>query len=322
VTAPSRPGSAAASPPTLEHLPLPLLAMPMGTGGVGLAWRQAHVSLGVPEAIGEGLLAFTAVLWIAVVALQAARFARFPDAVLVELRHPVRVAFAAAPTIGLMIVSAFIHPYAPALGGAVWAVAAAAHLLVAMLLLRRIVGGAGDPAMLAPPLMIPLVGNILAPAFGAPMGFLDLSWAMFGIGLVLWLAVLPLLLHRMLAGPPLPSPLRPTLVILLTPPAVAAIALVGLTGETRGAALAFAGVAVLVAAVLVSLADSIAQAPFSLSWWGVTFPSAAFAVMTMVLGFPGWLCWAAALAATGLTGWVLWRTVGAARRGAFFRPDG
>jgi tellurite resistance protein len=308
--------------PTLEHLPFPLLAMPMGTGGVGLAWRAARETLGVPAAIGEALLAFTLLLWLCVVGLQVARLVSYKEAVLAELRHPVRAAFAAAPTVGLMIVAAFLHPYAPAFGGVLWSVAVALHLLVAMMLLRRILAGRGDPAMLAPPLMIPLVGNVLAPVVGAPMGFVDLSWMMFGVGVLLWLGVQPLLLHRLVAGPPLPPPLRPSLVILLAPPAVAALALVALTGQVAAVTFAFVGLAVLVAAVLVSLAGELSRVPFGLSWWGVTFPSAAFAVMAMAVGFPAWFCWPALIATTGLTGWVAWRSAAAARAGAFFRPEG
>lgn len=307
--------------PTLEHLPLPLLAMPMGTGGVGLAWRQAAPALGAPAAIGEALLALTVLLWVAIVVLHALRVARHPHAVLQETRHPVRVAFAAAPTIGVMIISAFLHPYAPAPAAALWSVAVALHLLVAMLLLRRVLAGRGDPMMLAPPLLIPLVGNILAPVFGVRMGFLDMSWMMFGVGLVLWLAVQPLLLYRLFAGPALPPPLVPSLVILVAPPAVGALALVALTGQAGGVVLALAGVAVLVAAVLLSLAGEIARIPFGMPWWGTTFPSAAFAIMLMATGFPAWLCWAALFGATALTGWVAWRTALAARAGVFYRPE-
>lgn len=310
-----------AARPTLEHLPLPLLASPMGIGGVGLAWRQAATTLGAPTAVGEALLALATLLWVGVVALQALRAMRHPAAVEADLAHPVRVAFAATPTIGLMIVSAFLWPYAPGLGAVLWGVAVALHLLVAMMLLRRILLGGGDVTMLTPPLMIPLVGNILAPVFGAPMGFLDVSWMLFGIGLVLWLAMLPLLLHRMLAGPPLPPPLRPTLAILLAPPAVAGLAVIAILGQPGGLSLAFAGIALLVAAVLLSMAGELAKVPFGLPWWGVTFPSAAFAVLVMAEGFPAWLCWLALLVTTGLTGWVAWRTALAARAGAFFRPE-
>jgi tellurite resistance protein len=307
--------------PTLQFLPLPLLAMPMGLGGVGLAWRQAHHHLGAPAAIGEALLLLTALCWLGVVGLQVARLLRHPEAVMEEVGHPVRVAFAAAPTIGLMILSAAAFPHLPALGALLWSVAVAVHLLVAMLLLRRVVGGRGDPAMLAPPLLIPLVGNILAPVFGVAMGFAHMSWIMFGIGLLLWLAVLPLLLYRLFAGPALPPPLVPSLVVLLAPPAVGAVALAALTGQAEGAALGLAGVALLIAAVLLSLAGEIARIPFGMGWWGTTFPTAAFAIMLMALRFPAWLAWPALLFATALTAWVTWRTAQAARAGAFYRPE-
>ena len=100
----------AAVVPNVAHLPLPLLAMPMGLGGVGLAWRQAATQLGAPALVGEALLALTALVWVAVVGLQLLRALRHTDALLAELAHPVRAAFAAAPTIGLMIVSAAAWP--------------------------------------------------------------------------------------------------------------------------------------------------------------------------------------------------------------------
>ncbi len=307
---------------SLAHLPLPLLAAPMGLGGVGLAWRQAGISLGAPGAIGEAVLALAALVWLTVVGMQALRALRHTEAFLAELRHPVRVAFAAAPTIGLLILSAAVWPHSPSLGGTIWGIAAALHLLVAMLILRRIVAGRGEPAMLAPPLLIPFVGNILAPAFGAQMGFVDASWMMFGVGLVLWLAVLPLLLYRLLGGPPIPAALKPTLIILVAPPAVGALALIGLTGAAGGPSLALTGVALLFAAVLLSLAAEIVRVPFSLTWWGTTFPSAAFAVMVMAEGFPSILGWAALALTSALTGWTAWRTLLAARSGALLRPEG
>ena len=307
--------------PSLAHLPLPLLAIPMGTGGVGLAWREAARVLGAPEAIGEVLLALTALAWLGLVGLHGLRALRHPDAVLAELRHPVRVAFAAAPTIGLMILSAALLPYAPAEAGLIWAIAVPLHLLVAMGLLRRVIGGRGEGAMLAPPLLIPFVGNILAPVFGVRMGFVDASWMMFGVGLLLWLLVMPLLLHRLFAGPALPPPLRPSLTIFLAPPAVGALALAALTGTTHGPVLMLAGLALLVAAVLVSLARELAAAPFGLAWWGFTFPSAAFAIMAMALGGPAPMGWAALALTTVLTGYVAWRSLRAAQAGVFLRPE-
>ncbi|WP_439598827.1 hypothetical protein [Falsiroseomonas sp.] len=310
-----------AAPPGLAHLPLPLLVLPMGLGGMGLAWREAAASLGAPAVIGEAVLLLAALVWLVVVAGQAARAWLYPDAMLAELRHPVRVAFAATPTVGLMILAGAAFPHAPGFGAGLWCVAVALHLVVAMLLLRRVLAGRGEVAMLAPPLLVPFVGNILAPVFGARMGFHDASWMMFGVGTVLWLAALPLLLHRLIAGPPLPLAMRPSIAIFLAPPAVGALAVAALTGERHSLALAFTGVALLVAAALLSLARELARVPFSLTWWGVTFPSAAFAVMLMVQGFHPVFGWLALALNTGLTGWVTWRTAMAARAGVFLRPE-
>ncbi|NGM19363.1 C4-dicarboxylate ABC transporter [Roseomonas stagni] len=308
--------------PTLAFLPLPLLAMPMGLGGAGLAWRQAAQTLGVPGLVGEALLALTFVVWLGIVAAQAARWWRHPDAFAQEAANPVRLAFLAAPTIGFMIVSAAAWPYAPRLGAALWAMAVPLHLLVAMLLLRRVLLGRADAAMLAPPLLIPFVGNILAPALGARMGFLDASWMMFGVGLLLWLIMMPLLLHRFFAGPKLPAPLLPSVAIFLAPPAVGALALVALTGQAGGASLSLTGLAVLIAAVLLSMARHFAALPFSIVWWSFTFPAAAFAILLMVEDFHPALCWAALAIATGITGYVAWRTAMAAAVGTFFQPEG
>ncbi|NKC33743.1 SLAC1 family transporter [Falsiroseomonas selenitidurans] len=309
------------APPGLAHLPLPLLVLPMGLGGVGLAWREAAASLGAPAFPGEAMLLLTGLVWLLVVGLQGLRLLRHPAAMAAEFRHPVRVAFLAAPTIGLMILAGGLWPHAPGLGAALWCLSVPLHLLVAMLILRRLLAGRGEVAMLAPPLLIPFVGNILAPLFGARMGFLDASWMMFGVGFLLWLMVVPLLLYRLVAGPALPQAMRPSVAIFLAPPAVGALTLLALTGDAGHASLAVAGVALLVAVALISLAGEFRRVPFSLSWWSFTFPSAAFAAMLMALGFHPLLGWAALALATVLTGWIAWRTALAARAGVFLRPE-
>jgi len=277
--------------------------------------------LGAPALVGEAILLLTALAWLAVVGAQFWRAVQHRQEFIADLVHPVRVAFAAAPTIGLMILAGALFPYLPEPARLLWVVAVALHLLVAMMLLRRIVAGRGQVAMLAPPLMIPFVGNILAPIMGAPMGFAQASWAMFGVGLLLWLMLKPLLLHRLLAGPALPPPLQPAIAIFLAPPAAGALALAALTGGVSGPVLMLAGLAVLVAAVLLSLVQEIRSAPFGPAWWGLTFPTAAFAIMLIAFGAPAILGWAALALTTGVTGYVAVGTLRALAAGAWLRPE-
>lgn len=314
-----------AAAPGLRHLPLPLFAVPMGLGGLGLAWREAAVVLDAPEAVGEGVLAVMALAWLLIAALHGLRAARHGDAVLAELRHPVRASFGGAPTIGVMLLAAGIAPYAEGAAAMLWCVAVPLHLGAAVVLLRRMLGGRAEAAMLAPPLLIPMVGNILAPVIGARLGFPVLSWMMFGVGLFLWLALQPLLLHRLVAGPPIPQALRPSVAILIAPPAVGCLALYALQGEVTPPALALFGLAVLVAAVVAAMIGDFARLSFSLVWWSFTFPTAAFAIALMVTspatGLPAPALWAALLAVTAIVLMVAWRTLQAAWRGAFLRPE-
>lgn len=312
----------------LAHLPLPLFAVPMGIGGLGLAWREAGRVLGAPTLIGEGLLALTALLWAAIVALHALRAVHHPDALRADLRHPVRAAFVGAVTIGLMIVAGGLIPHAPDLAAAIWLPAALLHVAIAAVTVRDLLTAPRESAALAPPLLIPLVGNILAPVFGVRLGFEALSWMLFGIGALLWAVLQPLLLGRLVTGPALPARLRPTLVILLAPPAVGSLALAQLTGGFGAAALAVFGLALFFAIVVATLIGEFARSPFAMSWWGWTFPSAAFAAAALAAAhaYPApWQAgplWAALLAATAIVAMVAARTLRAAAAGHLLQPEG
>jgi tellurite resistance protein len=317
-----------AQTPAFRHLPLPLFAVPMGLGGLGLAWREAGRTLGAPAVIGEVLLAVTAITWLLIVLLHALRAVRHPEALLADLRHPIRASFAGAVTIGLMLIAAGAAPIAPALAATIWVIAVVLHLAIGVWTVRGLLLAPREQATLAPPLLIPLVGNILAPVMGVKLGFVLSSWMMFGLGALLWVLIQPLILARLIHGPALPPRLRPSLAILLAPPAVASIALANLTGGFGAVPLAVLGLALFVAMVLLTLARSMAQGPFAMSWWSWTFPPAAFsvAVMAATHAHPApWqppLLWLLLAAVSTVVALVGGRTLQAAASGELLRPEG
>jgi tellurite resistance protein len=318
----------ATSARSIAHLPLPLFAAPMGIGGLGLAWREAAHVLHVPALIGESIVTLAAIVWIAIAAVHLARLARHPEAVQADLRHPVRSAFAGAITIGLMLVAGGLLPHAHELAANLWLVASVVHLLIAAWTIRTLLGSPREAATLTPPLLIPMVGNILAPVIGAKLGFETLSWMLFGIGALLWVLVQPLLLWRILVGPPLPEKLRPTLAIFLAPPAVGVVALANLTHGFGPVVLSIYGFAVLLALVLLSMVGQFLRAPFAMSWWGLTFPSAAFAIATLLAltAVPSdalmVAAWAILVIATAVVALVSVRTLGALMKGELLQPEG
>jgi tellurite resistance protein len=313
--------------PGLHHLPLPLFAAPMGLGGLGLAWREAAHLLGAPAPVGEGLLLAAALVWLLAAGLHLLRLLRHPAALAADLAHPVRSAFAGAVTIGLMLVAAGLLPHARGAAEAVWAVAAAGHLGIAAWTVRGLLRAPREAATLTPPLLIPLVGNILAPVIGAKLGHVTVSWMLFGLGALLWALLQPLLLARLLHGPVLPPRLRPTLAILLAPPAVGALALAALTGGFGAAPLAAFGLAAFLALVLALMWRDLAAGPFAMSWWGWTFPSAAFtaAALQAAAAHPAaWqapLLWGLLLGASLILAIVAAATLRAAASGQLLQPE-
>lgn len=311
----------------LAHLPLPLFAAPMGIGGLGLAWREAGRTVGAPALVGETLLAIAAAVWILVAVLHVLRIARHPEQVAADLRHPIRSAFAGAVTIGLMILSAGLIPYAPAAAAGLWLFAVAAHLAIGAWVVNGLLTRPREAATLTPPLLIPLVGNILAPVFGAKLGYETLSWMLFGVGTGLWIIVQPLILGRIVTGPAMPDRLKPTLVILLAPPAVGSLALAALTQGFGPAPLAVFGFAAFTALALATLIPTFRRIPFAMSWWGWTFPSAAFAVALLAFAHAHpapvvtGLAWLVLALASAIVTLVSACTVRAARNGHLLAPE-
>lgn len=253
----------------------------MGLGGLAMTWREASVMLGAPAAIGEGLMLAAGVFWCIIFIGHVLRVVRHPEALVSDLKHPIRSAFAGGLSIGLMIIAGGLMPYAADPAAAIWGLAVAIHLMIGAYIVRSLLVSPREAATLTPPLLLPLVGNVLAPVIGAKLGFMTLSWMLFGLGALLWIIVQPLILYRISTGPILPAKMWPALVILLAPPAVGSLALALLTDGFGPGPLAIYGYAVLVAAVMLLLVPNFRTVPFAMSWWGYTFPSAAFVTASM-----------------------------------------
>jgi tellurite resistance protein len=298
--------------PSLAHFPLPVLAVPLGLGGLGLAWRQAGFS-----PVSEAVMALMVLAWLVILGLHLARALRHPEAALADWRNPMRCGFVGAASIGMMLTAAAITPYGPGFARVLLLLAITLHLAIGLALLARVLRGEGSSAMLVPPLMIPLVGNVLAPIFCVPLGLAVLGWMLFGIGMLLWLALQPLLLGRLFEAA-LPPPLRPSLAILLAPSAVGALAIEAL-GAPLPAFLVLYGLAAFTFALLLLVLRPMLGSGFTLGYWGFTFPLAAFTSATMKIA-PGWVGYAMLALATLVIGLIAAASLRLALRGALLRP--
>jgi len=276
-SAPSHP-TAVAAEPSLEYVPVTLFASVMGLGGLSLAWRRAGTVWGLPQWPALTLLALAALTFVVVAALYTATWVRHPAAARAELRHPMRMTFAPTLTISLLVLATAGQDVAPGVASALWWVGAVGHLGATVAVLnawfsRPDIG----PAAVTPAWFIPVVGNVLTPLAAARLGSVELAWFSFGVGVVFWLGLLPLLLHRVLLhDPPLPARLLPTIAIFIAPPAVAMLSWQALTGVADGPVVRVLFAAAMIFVVLLAAQlPRLRSLPFALTAWAYTFALAA-----------------------------------------------
>jgi len=313
----------------IRYLPVATFATIMGSAGLTLAWERAAQLFDLPLLISELLLAFTSALMILLGVSYAVKFFRFREEVSKEFNHPIKISFFPAYTIGLMLLAAAFHRYEPQISLLLWSIGAAGQLVLTLFLMNRwIHHSKTEINHTTPAWFIPIVGNIIAPIEAVSLGFADIGWFFFSIGLVYWIVLKVLVFNRILYHDPLPQNLLPTLFILIAPPAVGFIAYQRLTG---GAYDALAHVlyytALFLVLLLVTQIGRFARLPFFISWWAYSFPLAAFTIASMLMyehtqaEVMRWLSGAMLALITILIGLLAWRTLRAALSGALFKPD-
>jgi tellurite resistance protein len=258
--------------------PVAVFSSVMGICGLGLCWRAAAQVLSAPHAIGEGLIALAAALFVVLGTMYMLKVFNAPDAVAAEFRNPATSSQFGCLTIALLLLAAGIQPNEPQSAGAVWSVGAAGQCLFLLTLLGRWISHPTEVGSSTPSWQIPVVGNATAAFAGVPLGFPETSWFLFAVGLVFWLTFLPLLLNRLIFHhEPLPGRLAPTLAILVASPAVICLAWLRLTGRVEETYRIILFAALFFVMLVLCHWRLAAHLPVSVVWWMYTFPGTALA---------------------------------------------
>lgn len=314
---------------SLASFPVALFASVMGLGGVALAWRRASRVWDVPEwpyqvFFGLGVLAL-----VVVTVAYLAKIVAHPAAVLAEVRHPVTLAFVPTVTIAILVMATAAEELVPGTALVAWWIGAVGHLAatVAVVTAWSVRSDVG-PGHVTPAWFIPVVGNVVTPLAVPDLGSVELAWFAFGVGMVFWIGLLPLLLQRVLShGQPLPAPLLPTYAIFIAPPSVAMLSWQALTGRVDDPVTRVLWATALMFVVLLAAQlPRLRKVPFGLTHWSLTFPLAAAAAASVAVagGLDGWaydvVAVALLAAATLVVLVVLALTLNAWRKGRLFVP--
>lgn len=288
------------SPTPLKFLMPGWFALVMGLCGLALAWQRANGVLGeMASAVSlvTGLVAVLVFLLLLVASLL--RLSRYPQAVADDLKHPVRHAFVAAVPVSLLLLATVGVALGGASGGlavvwrAIWWLGSLTQLWATVWVLGRWIAPAaaaqpGQPGAtglwpsVTPVLLIPVVGNVVAPLAGIPLGIDGWSAAQMGIGVFFWPVVLTLILARRIAHSPVPERVLPAWFITIAPPAVIGLALTQMQAPLPLVQAAW-GVGLFFLLWLLPLLRRIAGQPFGVAFWALSFPFAAFTALTLLL---------------------------------------
>lgn len=320
------PGPTAAAPEeaSLRHLPVGIFGASMGVFGFALALRAAGFAELSAAAQWVGVAFF-----LLLAGAYAAKAALHPADAKAEWNHPVRIAFFPAISISVLLLATLLAEHRPGVASILWMAGAAAHALLTVLVVTAWISHRPfQPMHLSPAWFIPAVGNVIVPLAGVRLGHVEVSWYFLSVGLLFWIVLLTIVFNRLIFHDPMPGRLRPTLVILVAPPAVAFLAWLQLHG---GAVDDFARILINIGYVFTLIVavqlPAILRLPFALSFWALSFPLAAIATAsfrfasltgsTVHLWIGYVLLAALALAILGLAV----RTVQATLAGHVFRPE-
>lgn len=256
----------------------------MGLSGLTIAWEKAQHMFGVDLNINPWMVGFSAAVFALLLSLYAAKLVRYPRAVLAELRHPVKLNFFAAVSISLLLLAIAFLPIDQGVSRPLWMAGAALHLLFTLYVVSVWIHHEHfEVHHINPAWFIPAVGNVLVPVAGVVLGYADVSWFFFSIGMLFWGILLTIIFYRVLFHAPIPERFMPTLFILIAPPAVGFIAYVRLVGELDPLAMFLYFSALFLTLLLFSQARFFARLRFYLSWWAYSFPLAAISIASMLM---------------------------------------
>lgn len=313
----------------LKHYPIAIFSIVMGMAGLTLAWQRTEKIHQLPTTTSDVLAYATAAVFVLIAVPYIVKFLRHPDAVLAELRHPIKINF--FPTISvavLLLAVVALHAYPPA-AEPLWMAGTAGHLVLTLYIVHSWFNSSHLKVQhLNPAWFIPAVGNVVVPIAGASLGYTEISWFFFSIGILFWLILVTIIFNRILFHHPIPDRLAPTIFIMIAPPAVGCIAYTVMVQELQPFAhiLYYAGL--FLTLFLFTQLPRLMRLKFFLSWWAYSFPLAAITIATWIMadlvGEPALQTLAIGLQAilTVAIAALAARTLMAVARGEICQPEG
>ncbi len=267
----------------LENMPISFFAVVMGLSGLTIAWEKAQHVYQTNWMITPAMVSVTALTFIILFLLYISKIIFHRNAVIKELRHPIKLNFFPAISISLLLLSVASMSMVPEVAKSLWMIGSVLQLIILLYVVNVWIHHTHfEIQHLTPAWFIPAVGNVLVPIVGVPLGYIEISWFFFSIGLLFWIILLTIIFYRMLFHNPINEKLMPTLFILIAPPAIGFVSYTRLVGEADNFGRVLYAMGLFLTLQLLTQAPRFIRLKFFLSWWAYSFPLAAISIASFL----------------------------------------
>jgi tellurite resistance protein len=268
---------------TLLAIPPNFYAIAFGLVGLARVWHLAGSLYGLSAGISEALFLVAAVVFLLFFAALVIKLMLAPKTILADLADSAIGPFFSLLPITGMLLAVGLEPYAFAAARVLFLVFFVATVLLGGWYTGQWIVAALDADTFGPAYFLPTVaGGILGADSAASFGLTGLGWLSFGIGMISWLMLGPIILNRLYFRPGLPVALIPTLAVVIVPSVIAGNAYFMLTGgRIDPLAYVLAAYTVLMALVQLRLVPLYLKLTFSPGFWAFTFSYAATAAYAL-----------------------------------------
>lgn len=246
----------------LKKYPVPITGLMLGLAAAGnliQSYGEIYRSI-------LGLL--SAILFI----LMVVKIAKFPGGVKESLDNPVIASVFPTFSMGIMILSTYLKPFAPSLAYFVWAVGLILHIALILWFTKKYVLSFKIKQVF-PSWFIVYVGIAVASVTGPSYKMIDIGQAAFWFGLITYLILLPIIIYRVVKIKEMPEPTLPTLVIFAAPASLLLAGYMNSFGEKNLSIVWFLtalSIIMYIAAIIMML--KLLKLKFYPSYSGFTFP--------------------------------------------------
>lgn len=244
----------------------------LGLFGLGNIWKLINLPYVDTKLISEVIMLIVFLLWSLFVILYIIKwFFNFKDA-LEEFKHPIKNNYIGLLGATMILNATTINTYYPILGKSLFFLGLIIQLGYGILFTEQTWKNDHEFNLITPSLYLPTVaGNFIAAMVAGIFQYNTLGYFFLGIGFFSWIALESIILNR-LKTEKLPVEFKPTLGIMMAPPAIASAAYLALNfSEINILITCILGYAFFHLLIFLKIFFSILKEPFNLSFWAFSF---------------------------------------------------